>query len=176
MIALNAEDLHLHENYMAQALAQARLAAAAGEVPVGAVVVWQGQVIARAHNRREQSGDPCGHAEILALREAAQQIGSWRFNDAALYVTLEPCPMCAGAIGLARLKRVVYGAYDPRMGCAGSVYALCSDPRLGCATQIIGGVCRQQCAELLSGFFRTRRAQSEKNPSHTASDAPASPT
>ncbi len=115
---------------MSEALAEARLALAAGEVPVGAVVVLHGEVIGRGHNRRETANDPTAHAEILAIREAAGKLGSWRLTDADLYVTLEPCPMCAGAIVNARLRRLVFGAYDPKAGAVISLMNLVQDRRL----------------------------------------------
>ena len=151
-----------HESFMAQALLEAEKAAQAGEVPVGAVAVKDGQVIARAHNVRETTCDPCGHAEILAIKKAAQTLGTWKLADVTLYVTLEPCPMCAGAIGQCRVDQVVFGAYDPAMGCAGSVYELCGDRRVQANTKILGGILKESCEKLLSDFFRSRRTQTEK--------------
>lgn len=142
---------------MALALEQARAAAAAGEVPVGAVLVRQGRVLAQAHNACIGLCDPSAHAEILALRRAAAALGNYRLQDCTLYVTLEPCPMCAGAMLHARLARVVYGACDPRTGAAGSWLNLFSQPGLNHKVEVTGGVLAAQCAELLHGFFRPRR-------------------
>ena len=124
----------MHEYAMREALKEAALAALAGDVPVGAVVVHDGSIIARAHNEREVSLDPTAHAEVLAIRRAAEVLGRRRLNGCTLYVTLEPCPMCAGTIAMSGVERVYYGAYDPRMGCTGSVYDLPEDPVLGTHT------------------------------------------
>jgi tRNA(adenine34) deaminase len=139
------------------ALAAASRAGASGEVPVGAVVVFDGRVVATAANRREADGDPTAHAEILALREAAAALGSWRLTGASLFVTLEPCPMCAGALVAARVGRLVFGATDPKAGACGSLYNLCADPRLNHELPITAGVRGRECAELLSGWFEARR-------------------
>jgi len=142
---------------MRLALKAAAEAGELGEVPVGAVVVAGGAVVARAGNRREVDGDPTAHAELLALREAAGVLGTWRLNDAVLYVTLEPCPMCAGALVAARLGRVVFGAPDPKAGACGSLYNLCADPRLNHELPVTSGVLAEECAGLLSGWFARRR-------------------
>jgi tRNA(adenine34) deaminase len=142
---------------MAHALALARRAAAAGEVPVGAVLVHQGQVIASGHNRPIAAHDPTAHAEIEALRAAAAQLGNYRLQDCELYVTLEPCPMCAGALLQARLKRVVYGAPDPKSGAAGSVLDLFANRQLNHHTRVAGGVRAAECATLLQDFFQAKR-------------------
>lgn len=142
---------------MREALSQARLALLHGDVPVGAVVVYNGKVVAYAHNEREKSGDPTAHAEVLAIRRAAKALGTRRLEGCTLYVTLEPCPMCAGAIAMSGLDRIYYGAYDPRMGCAGSVYALTEDPALGSRIACLGGICEDECAQLMTGFFSSRR-------------------
>ena len=139
------------------ALGEARAAAAAGEVPVGAVCVVGGQVIARRHNEREHTGDPTAHAELLALRDAAAALGSWRLSDATIVVTLEPCPMCAGAMVAARLGRLVYGAADPKAGACGTLYNLCADPRLNHEVPVTGGVRAADCGALLTSFFGDRR-------------------
>lgn len=139
------------------ALAMARNAGDEGDVPVGAVVVVDGQVIASAGNRREASGDPTAHAEIIALREAALALGRWRLSDATLYVTLEPCPMCAGALVAARVARLVFGCPDPKAGACGSLYNLCVDPRLNHEVEVVAGVRESQAAKLLSGWFAARR-------------------
>ena len=136
---------------------QARLAAAAGEVPVGAVVIVDGEVLAARHNERETTNDPTAHAEVLALRDAAAAVGDWRLSDATLAVTLEPCPMCAGAALSARVARVVFGAYDPKAGAAATLYNLLVDPRFNHNSEVIGGVRESECGELLSEFFSNHR-------------------
>jgi tRNA(adenine34) deaminase len=139
---------------MEAALDEARAAGAAGEVPVGAVVVSaEGELLARAHNRRETDGDPLAHAELLAIRQAARSVGGWRLVGATLYVTLEPCAMCAGALVLARVARLVYGAPDPKAGFCGSLGDLVRDPRLNHRPEVLGGVLAESSAELLKGFF-----------------------
>jgi len=143
---------------MREALAEARLAYAEGEVPVGAVVVVNGEIIARAHNRREALNDASAHAEMLALREAAQRLGDWRLNQATLYVTMEPCPMCAGALVQFRVGRVVYGVDDPRAGAAGSVVELLREPRFNHQVEVIRGVLAEEARALLQDFFRALRA------------------
>ena len=142
---------------MQRALNLARLAGAAGEVPVGAVVVIDGQVVGEGHNRPIGLHDPTAHAEIRALREAAQRLGNYRLPEASLYVTLEPCAMCAGAILHARLARVVFGAADPKTGACGSVLDLFGETRLNHQTRVTGGVLAGPCGELLRAFFRERR-------------------
>ncbi len=142
---------------MDQALAEARLAEAHGDVPVGAVVVRNGEVIARRHNERELTGDPTAHAEILALRDAAAVVGSWRLNDCTLVVTLEPCAMCGGAAVNARLGRLVYGAADLAAGACLSLYNVCDDPRLNHRVELVAGVEAEVCGRLLSDFFAVRR-------------------
>lgn len=128
-----------------------------GDVPIGAVVVRADEVIAAAGNERELRADPTAHAEILALREASERLGGWRIEDATIYVTLEPCAMCAGAIVLARVSRVVYGAGDPKAGAAGSVLDLLSEPALNHNPEVVGGVLAEDCSALLSSFFSARR-------------------
>ncbi len=145
------------ESAMLLALDEARLAVGADEVPVGAVVIIDGQVVARAHNRREATNDPSAHAELLALREACAAAGSWRLPGATVVVTLEPCPMCAGALSAARVGRVVFGAADPKAGALGSLYNLAVDPRLPHEFDVTAGVCGDECGELLAGFFADRR-------------------
>jgi tRNA(adenine34) deaminase len=142
---------------MQLALEQARRAGEAGEVPVGAVVISGDRVIAAAGNQREATNDPTGHAEILALRQAAAGVGSWRLSDATLYVTLEPCPMCAGAAVASRLGRLVFGSADPKAGACGSLYNLCADPRLNHEIPVVPGVEEAQCAGLLQEWFAARR-------------------
>ncbi len=146
------------ETAMRLALAEAAAAAAHGDVPVGAVVLHDGRVVARRHNERERHGDPTAHAELLALRDAAAAVGSWRHDGTTVVVTLEPCPMCAGALVAGRAGRLVFGAADPRAGACGSVYNLCSDPRLNHELPVTGGVLADECAAALTGFFADRRA------------------
>ena len=147
-----------HEAAMRQALEQARLALAHDDVPVGAVVLSpEGSVLAVGHNDREGAGDPTAHAEVLALRAAARALGSWRLSGCTLVVTLEPCTMCAGAIVLARLARVVYGAADPKAGAAGSLFDLLRDRRLNHRPEVVAGVLAQDCSALLQAFFEQRR-------------------
>jgi tRNA(adenine34) deaminase len=145
------------ESYMRQAIELAERAAEHGDVPIGAVVVRGDDVIGAAGNERELRGDPTAHAELLALREAAERLGGWRIEDASVYVTLEPCSMCAGAIVLARIARVVYGARDPKAGAAGSVLDVLGEPALNHNPEVTEGVLAQQCAALLSEFFAARR-------------------
>lgn len=144
------------------ALEEARIAFAEGEIPVGAVVADGERVLARAHNRRETDADPCSHAEILALRKAAAHLGRWRLQGLTLYVTLEPCPMCAGAAEMSGLARVVYGAKDAQYGCCGSVYRLTEDPAFPTYCPADGGVLADECAALVRQFFQNRRVSHEK--------------
>src|SRR5437870_1579521 len=142
------------------ALAEAETAAAEDEVPVGAVIIsFQQGVIAQAHNEREKLHDPTAHAEMIAITQAAQALRSWRLDDCVLYVTLEPCPMCAGAIVQARLPLVVYGASDPKAGACHTLYQITADPRLNHRAQVISGVLADRCAAVLSDFFTTKRRQ-----------------
>ena len=147
------------EDFMRLALAEARKAAACGETPVGAVLVVEGEVIAAAHNMRETWQDPTAHAESIAVREASARLGRWRLSDATLYVTLEPCLMCAGALVLARINRLVYGCRDPKAGALGSVYEVVRDGRLNHTYRITPGVLEAECREILSGFFEKLRMQ-----------------
>jgi tRNA(adenine34) deaminase len=145
------------EYFMRLALREAELALDHGDVPVGAVIVREGEVVAAAHNERELRQDPTAHAEVLALRDAARAGGSWRVLDAAMYVTLEPCAMCAGAIVLARLPRVVFGASDPKAGACGSVLDVLGEPRLNHRPQVAHGLLSGESGVLLSAFFSSRR-------------------
>jgi tRNA(adenine34) deaminase len=145
------------EQYMQQAIGLARRAGEHGDVPIGALVVREDEVIAAAGNERELRGDPTAHAEVLALRGAAERLGGWRIEGASIYVTLEPCAMCAGAIVLARVDRVVYGAVDPKAGAAGSVLDVLSAPALNHSPEVVGGVLDRECGALLSSFFSARR-------------------
>ena len=151
------------ERWMREALAQARAAEALGEVPVGAVVVRGGEAIGVGHNLTHTTGDPSGHAEMLAIRRAAEVVGHWRLLDCTLYVTLEPCAMCAGAIVLARLPRLVFAAYDPKAGMCGSLENLVQDPRLNHRVEVEAGVLAAESGALLRDFFRARR-RSGKGP------------
>ena len=146
-------------DYMRMALEEAKLAAAEHEIPVGAVVVKDGEVIARTHNRRENDHDPTAHAELLALREAARLLGDWRLRGCTLYVTLEPCPMCAGAMVMSQLSQCVYGAADEKQGCCGSVYDLPADPALASQTKWQSGVMAEECGEMMRSFFAGRRQE-----------------
>jgi len=143
---------------MGIALAEAQRALRHGDVPVGAVALVDGKVIAQGHNERELLGDPTAHAEMLVLRAAATIVGGWRLGDVTLVVTLEPCPMCAGALVAARVGRVVFGAADPRAGACGSLYNLCSDPRLNHDVALTHGVRATESAEILAHFFASRRS------------------
>ena len=146
-----------HEGWLRLALEEARSAGAAGDVPVGAVIVHDGVVIGRGQNRVERMGDPTAHAEMLAIREASAALGYERLAGAAIYVTLEPCAMCAGAIVLARLDRLVYGAADPKTGACGSLRDIVRDPRLNHQVEVTGGVLAETCSTLLKDFFREKR-------------------
>lgn len=155
---MNPDQITLDQGFMQCALDQARAAAEAGEVPVGAVVVHQGRIIASAHNSPLHDHDPCGHAEIKALRAAGQALGNYRLEECTLYVTLEPCAMCSGAALNARLKRVVYGAAEPKTGAAGSVLNILTPSELNHHTQLSSGVLAQECAHVLQTFFEQRRS------------------
>jgi tRNA(adenine34) deaminase len=152
-----AERLTNHERFMRLALEQARRAAAAGEVPIGAVVVKDGEVIAAAHNLRETNCDPTAHAEILAIRQAAAAIQAWRLEGCSLFVTIEPCPMCAGAAVLARVAEIVYGAPDPKAGACGTLMDVARDQRLNHQIAVTGGVLAGECAGIIREFFAERR-------------------
>ena len=147
----------LHREFMELALVQALLAGEAGEVPVGAVLVRQGEVVASDHNRRDETGDPTAHAEALVLRKAGTAAGDWRLEGTTLYITLEPCAMCAGAIVLARVRTVVFGASDPAAGAGGSAYNILEDGKLGHRVEVIAGVMENECRALLETFFGDKR-------------------
>lgn len=152
----------MHDDFMRLALAQAQLAFDADEVPVGAVIVHAGRVIAAAYNQREQLQDPTAHAEMIAITQAAAARGSWRLEECLLYVTLEPCPMCAGAILQSRLPWVVYGATDPKAGAVHTLFQLLSDRRLNHRVETVSGVLAQDAADLLGRFFRKQRMLGKK--------------
>lgn len=145
------------ERMMDEALAEARLALSEGELPVGCVIVRDGKIVARGRNNRQAANDPTGHAEIVAIREAAKKLNAWRLNGCTLYVTLEPCPMCAGAISQARLSRLVYGASDPGQGCAGSVYRIPEDPAFSHFCKSDGGILSDECRAIMDEFFTDKR-------------------
>ena len=145
------------DDAMGLALEEAALALQHGDVPVGAVAVVGGTVVARRHNERELQQDPTAHAELLALRESAQVLARWRLHDVTLVTTLEPCPMCAGALVAARVRRLVFGAFDPKAGACGSLYNLCVDPRLNHEVDVTHGVLADSSTELLASFFAARR-------------------
>jgi tRNA(adenine34) deaminase len=146
-------------NWMAEALAEARMAAAEGEVPIGAVVVADGRIVGRGRNARESRRDPTAHAEVLALQEASRSLHRWRLSGATVYATLEPCPMCAGALVNARVDRLVYAVPDPKAGAAGTLFDVPRDPRLNHRVEVVSGVMAAECGELLSSFFRSRRGK-----------------
>lgn len=143
--------------FIHEAIVEAGKAARKGEVPIGAVLVYNGRIIAQAHNLRETSGDPTAHAEILVLRKAAKWKRHWRLLGTTLYTTLEPCPMCAGAMVMARTTRLVFGAFDPKAGAAGSLMNIVQDDRLNHRLEVSGGVLEKECGELLRDFFKERR-------------------
>lgn len=143
--------------WMAEALLEARTAGGEGEVPIGAVVVLDGRIVGRGRNARERLRDPTAHAEMLALQEAARSLGRWRLSGATVYATLEPCPMCAGAVVAARLGLVAFGTADPKAGALGSLYNLAADPRLNHEATVVDGVRADECAALLTAFFADRR-------------------
>ena len=148
---------HTDEFYMQEAIKEAKKAQQIKEVPIGAIIVLKGEIIARAHNLRESKQNAIAHAELLAIDQACQRLGSWRLEDVTLYVTLEPCPMCAGAIMLSRVKRVVYGAKDPKGGCAGTFMNILQDERFNHQSEVVTGVLEEECGGLLTAFFRSLR-------------------
>lgn len=161
MTAATAIDLAMME----RSIALGEQAAQVGEVPIGAVIYRESQVIAEAFNFREAGNDPTGHAELIAIREAARKLETWRLNGCSLAVTLEPCPMCAGAMVNARLGRLIYGCSDPKAGACETLYTITTDPRLNHRVEVIGGVLADRCARLLSEFFKQRRTGSRPNQS-----------
>jgi tRNA(adenine34) deaminase len=154
--------LQPHDRWMWAALEQARMAFEAGEVPVGAVIVHQERVIAEAHNQREMLKDPTAHAEMIALTQAAEALGSWRLLDCTLYVTLEPCPMCAGALVQARVPTIIYGTTDPKAGACHTLYQITSDPRLNHQATVLGGALQHECRAILQEFFAVQRSLGKK--------------
>ena len=146
------------KDFMAAALEEAKKALDAGEMPVGCVIVKDGEIISRGHNERERAFDPTAHAEIVAIRRAAQALKGWRLNGCTMYVTLEPCPMCAGAIVQSRVEKLVFGAYDETAGCAGSIYRIPEDPAFNHFCKCEGGVTADECSALIGEFFAGKRA------------------
>ncbi len=158
--AVRVAEFPSDEALMRRALRLAEHAASIGEVPVGALVVdAEGHTLAEASNRREHDADPTAHAEVIALREAARKVGTWRLDGCTLCVTLEPCPMCAGALVNSRIARVVYGAADPKMGCVDTLHALCTEPRFNHRLEVVSGVLAEECADVLRTFFAARRGE-----------------
>ncbi|MDP4155773.1 MAG: tRNA adenosine(34) deaminase TadA [Bacillota bacterium] len=151
------EDYSSDEFFMWEAIKEAKKAEALNEVPIGAIIVYNGEVISRAHNLRESQQNSVAHAELLAIDKACHELGTWRLEDTTLYVTLEPCPMCSGAIMLSRVKRVVYGAVDPKGGCAGTLMNLLQEPRFNHQSEITAGVLAEECGQMLTQFFQQLR-------------------
>ncbi|WP_410772393.1 tRNA adenosine(34) deaminase TadA [Fontibacillus sp. BL9] len=149
-----------HEYWMQEAIREAYKAEAIGEVPIGAIIVLGDQIVGRGHNLRESSKDGTAHAEMIAIREASETLDAWRLLHCRLYVTLEPCPMCSGAIVQCRIPLVVYGAPDPKAGCAGTLMNLLQEPRFNHRTEVVSGVLQEECASLLTQFFRNLRKKS----------------
>lgn len=162
-----------HDYWMERAIAEARRAESKDEVPIGCVIVKDGRIIARGHNLRESRQDPSAHAEMVAIRKAARTLGSWRLLGCTLYVTLEPCTMCMGAVILARIPVVVFGCHDPKGGAAGSLYDLSDDPRLNHRVELVPRVREDECSRLLSSFFRSLRDRKRSGP-HPSCPAPES--
>lgn len=148
--------------YMEKAIKEAKKAEAIGEVPIGAVIVYQDGIISRGYNERETKQRPTAHAELIAIEEASEKLGTWRLNECTLYVTLEPCPMCSGAIVQSRVGRVVFGATDPKGGCCGTLMNLIQDERFNHCAQLTSGVLAEQCGQLLSDFFRELRIKKKE--------------
>lgn len=151
--------IYSHEHWMTEAIEEARQAEAIGEVPIGAIVVWGDEIVGRGHNLRESSRDGTAHAEMIAIREASNHFGAWRLLHCRLYVTLEPCPMCAGAIVQCRVPHIIYGAPDPKAGCAGTLMNLLQEPRFNHRTEVTHGIMQEECASLLTTFFRRLRSK-----------------
>jgi tRNA(adenine34) deaminase len=151
------EDYGRDEFFMREAMEEAKKAERLNEVPIGAIIVHKGEIIARAHNLREMEQSAVAHAELLAIDQACHELGTWRLEDTTLYVTLEPCPMCSGAIMLSRVKRVVYGAVDPKGGCAGTLMNLLQEPRFNHQSEITAGVLADECGQMLTQFFQQLR-------------------
>ncbi|SYX87075.1 tRNA adenosine(34) deaminase TadA [Paenibacillus alvei] len=157
--SIEPEQINQHEYWMRRAIEEALKAEAIGEVPIGAIVVHQNEIIGRGYNLRETSLDSTAHAEMIAIREASEHLQAWRLLDCTLYVTLEPCPMCAGAIVQSRVPTVVYGTTDPKAGCAGTLMNLLQEPRFNHRAEVIEGVLQEECASMLTQFFRRLRGK-----------------
>jgi tRNA(adenine34) deaminase len=157
------ETQQIDERYMKSAIDAAMIAKENGDVPIGAVIVHQGQIIAKAYNQREQLKDPTAHAEIIALTQAAAALESWRLNGCTIYVTLEPCPMCAGALVLARVDRLVFGCDDPKAGAIKSLYNIVQDKRLNHRLEITSGILAEECSAILTDFFRKKRNSADND-------------
>lgn len=153
-----------HIPFMNAAIEEARKAEALLEVPIGAVVVWKDSIIGRGHNLRETTRDPLAHAELIAIKQASEHLEAWRLLDCKLYVTLEPCPMCAGAIVQSRIPQVIYGTTDPKAGCAGTLMNLLQEERFNHRVEVISGVLQEECSSMLTQFFRRLRGKASDNP------------
>lgn len=151
------------QKYMAMALSEARKAAELGEIPIGAVLVLDGEVIAKAHNMRETWQDATAHAETIVIREACKKLNRWRLTGATLYVTIEPCPMCAGAIVMSRISRLVYGSPDSKAGAAESLFNVVNNPALNHMVDVTAGVCSEECTQVMKDFFKKRRSENKQN-------------
>lgn len=162
MIDQSPNLLSLHDEWMRKALREAEMAFEEGEVPIGAVIVHDGQIIASAHNQRETLSDPTAHAEMIAITQAAEHLQDWRLSGCTIYSTLEPCPMCAGAIVQARIPTVVYGATDQKAGACHTLYSITDDPRLNHRCAVLGGVMADDCRGILQAFFQMQRSQGKK--------------
>jgi tRNA(adenine34) deaminase len=154
---------NLDQRYMRMAIDQAYIAEENGDVPIGAIIVHENRVIARAHNQRQLLNDPTAHAEMIALTQASEAVGNWRLHGCTIYVTLEPCPMCAGALVLARVDRLVFGTDDPKAGACGSLYNIVQDGRLNHRLEIVSGVLQEDCRYQLQAFFQRRRAENKNS-------------
>lgn len=161
---IHSTDLQEDQRYMRMAIDQAFIAEENGDVPIGCVIVFEGRVIAKAYNQRQQLNDPTAHAEIIALTQASEFIGNWRLHGCTIYVTLEPCPMCAGALVLARLDRLIYGTDDPKTGACGSLYNIVQDQRLNHRLEVTAHVLQPDCQAQLQAFFRRRRDENSRFP------------
>ncbi len=159
---MSSHEISQYDQFMDAAIDQAQLAQGAGDVPIGCVIIRDGQIISAAHNRRIIDADPTAHAEVLAIRAAAESIGDWRLTGCTLVVTVEPCCMCAGAIVLARLDRLVFGATDPKAGAVETMYELCTDPRLNHQVEVLSGLRADECSGLLCRFFQAQRRLGKK--------------
>ena len=172
LISSDVQDIE----FMRLAIAEARKAELLDEVPIGAVVVRDGEVIAAAYNRRETDADPAGHAEFLAMKQASNKLGVWRLSGCTVYVTLEPCIMCAGLMHQARIDRCVFGAFDPKAGALGSLYQVNADERLNHVVEVSPGVCEEECASLLQTFFREKRKRNKARKAAARAEEAAAPS